>query len=279
MAEAYFIDAENAAEMARLVNQDRITTRCMGGLFPPQLALSNVHTILDIACGPGGWVIDVAQAYPDKQVTGIDVSQLMVAYAAELAKIHEARNASFQVANILQPLPFPDHAFDLINARLISSFMPQTMWRQFLQECLRITRPGGIIRLTEPERTISNSPAVEQLNDFLARAMHKAGQSLSPNELQFGVTPHLRRFLRDAGYQNIQVASHVLESSAGSEEHLSQYQNSMVFFKLLQPFFVRTAIATQEEVEVLYQRALEQMMAPDYCALWYLLSAWGEKPR
>ncbi len=182
MTEAYFIDAENAAEMARLVNQDRITTRCMGGLFPPQLDLSNVHTILDIACGPGGWVIDVAQAYPDKQVTGIDVSQLMIAYAGELAKLHEVHNARFNVANILQPLPFSDHSFDVINARLVSGFMPQTMWRQFLQECLRITRPGGIMRLIEPERTISNSPAVEQLNDFLARAMHKAGQSLSPNE-------------------------------------------------------------------------------------------------
>src|SRR5436305_1297583 len=68
----YFIDAENAAEMARLTNQDRLITRMMGGLFPVHLdPVHNIHDILDISCGPGGWVLDIAQAYPEKWVTGI----------------------------------------------------------------------------------------------------------------------------------------------------------------------------------------------------------------
>lgn len=275
----YFIEAENAAEMARLINQDRIITRCMGGLFPPQLDLNNIHDILDVSCGPGGWALDVTKVHPDKHVTGIDISQIMVSFAQYQAAQMEIPNVHFQVMNILQPLAFPDQAFDLINVRFISGFLSQTQWPRFLQECFRITRPGGLIRLTEPERTISNSPSVEQLNDFLARAMHRAGQSSSPNELQFGVTPLLRNFLAHAGYLNIQKAAYVLESSAGTEEHLSQYQNSMVFFKLLQPFFVKVGIATQEEAEVLYQRTLDEMMQSDYCALWYFLSVWGEKPR
>jgi len=275
----YFIEAENAAEMARLIHQDRIITRCMGGLFPPQFDLTGIHDILDIACGPGGWALDVARAYPDKRVTAIDISQIMVGFAQYQATQMQVPNAHFQTMNILQPLAFSDNAFDLINVRFISGFLLQTQWPPFLQECFRITRPGGLIRLTEPDRTISNSPSVEQLNDFLARAMHRAGQSSSPNELQFGVTPLLRSFLNRTGYVNVQKAAYVLESSASTEEHLSQYQNSMVFFKLLQPFFVKTGITTQEEAEVLYQRALEEMLEPDYCALWYFLSAWGEKPR
>ena len=56
----YFIDAEDAAEMARLTHQDRLLTKGMGGLFPDSFDLSEVHDILDIACGPGGWVLDVA---------------------------------------------------------------------------------------------------------------------------------------------------------------------------------------------------------------------------
>jgi ubiquinone/menaquinone biosynthesis C-methylase UbiE len=275
----YFIEAENAAEMARLINQDRIITRSMGGFFPPNIDLSNIHDILDIACGPGGWALDVARAYPDKRVTAIDISQIMVAFARYQAAQMEIPNVHFQVMTILQPLAFVDQIFDLVNVRFISGFLPQTQWPPFLQECFRITRPGGLIRLIEPERTISNSPSVEQINDFLARAMHRAGQSSSPNELQFGVTPLLRNFLSHAGYLNVQKAAYVLESSAGTEEHLSQYQNSMAFYKLLQPFFVKTGIATQEEAEVLYQRALDEMMKHDYCAVWYFLSAWGEKPR
>ena len=49
----YFIDAENAAEMARLANQDHIVTQSTGGLFPEQSDLSTMNDILDIACGPG----------------------------------------------------------------------------------------------------------------------------------------------------------------------------------------------------------------------------------
>jgi ubiquinone/menaquinone biosynthesis C-methylase UbiE len=276
---SYFIDAENAAEMARLTNQDRIMSKAMGGLFTQRADLTTFHDVLDIACGPGGWAIDMARAYPDKQVTGIDISQLMIEYANYQASVQTVPNANFQVMNIANPLDLPDSSFDLVNARLISGFMPHRSWPSFLRECVRITRPGGIIRLTEPERTISTSPAVEQLNDLLARAMHRAGQSVSPSELQFGVTPLLRRFLHDAGYQHIQSEAHVLDSSAGTEEYMSQYQNSMVFFKLLQKFMVKIGVATQEDVEFLYQNALEEMKAPDYCALWYFLTIWGEKPR
>src|SRR6266700_4058297 len=82
----YFIDAENAAEMARLVTLARLMTEDMGGIFPPDLDLSTVHQVLDIACGPGQWVLDVAASAPHIHVTGIDISQLMISYACSLAR-------------------------------------------------------------------------------------------------------------------------------------------------------------------------------------------------
>lgn len=39
----YVIDAENAAEMARLTRQDRLITKTMGGLFPERSDLSGVR--------------------------------------------------------------------------------------------------------------------------------------------------------------------------------------------------------------------------------------------
>jgi len=59
----YFIDAESATEMTRLINQDRLFTENMGGLFPERNDVSSMHDILDIACGPGGWVLEVATAF------------------------------------------------------------------------------------------------------------------------------------------------------------------------------------------------------------------------
>src|SRR5258708_3157755 len=55
--EGYVIDAENAAEMARLLLQDQLLTRAMGGPLAEQVDMSQVHRVLDIGCGPGGWVL------------------------------------------------------------------------------------------------------------------------------------------------------------------------------------------------------------------------------
>src|SRR6184192_1487479 len=57
----YFINPEEAAETARLLQQDRSITKEMGSLFPVSLDLSHIHTVLDLACGPGGWAFDVAR--------------------------------------------------------------------------------------------------------------------------------------------------------------------------------------------------------------------------
>ncbi len=276
---SYVIDAENAAEMARLINQGRVITRCMGGLFPQQLDLSHIHDILDIACGPGEWALDVARTYLEKQVIGIDISELMIEYAGYLAKDQKLPNAHFQIMNALKPLDFPDNSFDFVNARFLTGFMSKDAWPRLVQECWRVTRPGGFIRLAEFESYISNSAAVEQLNGMIAMSFYKIGRSFSPCGLQFATTPMLGKLLRDAGFQRIQQMPHIVDCSAGTEAYLSQYQNLMTLFKLLQPFFIQARVATQEEAERLYQQALEEMKSPDYRCLGYFLSVWGEKPR
>lgn len=274
----YFIDAENAAEMARLTNQDRLITQTMGGLFPPDIDLSNVHSVLDVGCGPGGWVLDVAHAYPKIQVTGIDISKLMVEYARAQARVQWLDNATFITMDALKPLEFPDSSFDLVTARFISSFTPKTAWPEEVQEFLRVLRPGGVIRLTEPEFPISNSPAVENLIAKFARAMQKAGRSFSPDGRLMAITPMLSYFLRNANCQNVKVQGFVLDASIGTEVYASQYQNTIVFLKLLQPFILRAGETTNEEFDKIYQQALLEMQMDSYCSVWYYLSAWGTKP-
>src|SRR5205807_5280187 len=156
----YFIDAESGAETARLLNQDRLITSHMGGIFPARFDLSNVKDVLDIGCGPGGWVLDVAFAYPEMNVVGIDISQTTIEYARAQAKVQLLDNVSFKVMDATRPLAFPDNSFDFINARFIFAFMPTSAWPKLLQECIRLTRPGGTIRLTEFDvYGVTNSPA------------------------------------------------------------------------------------------------------------------------
>ncbi|MBV9232165.1 MAG: class I SAM-dependent methyltransferase, partial [Chloroflexi bacterium] len=134
----YMIDPENSVEMARLMRQDHLVTQGMGGLFPEGTDLTDVHSILDLACGPGGWVLETAFAHSDIEVVGVDISERMIAYACAQAKVQVLENASFRVMNILKPLDFPDASFDLVNARVISTFMLPDAWPQLIQECIRI---------------------------------------------------------------------------------------------------------------------------------------------
>ena len=275
----YFIDAESATEMARLINQDRLFTENMGGLFPERNDVYNMHDILDIACGPGGWVIDVATAFPEIRAVGIDISNTMIEYARARAWSKGINNATFLVMDALGPLEFADDSFDMVNARSIFGFMPTTAWPGLIQECMRVTRPGGIIRLTEFDTYgTTNSPAVEKINEVGLRAFKLAGRSFSPDGRSLGITPMLRRFLRDAGCINIQGKAHAFDFSMGTEAHEAMYNNSQVVFKLSQPFMVKMKVATQEELNMLYWQALGEMMSEDFCGVWYYLSVWGEKP-
>jgi ubiquinone/menaquinone biosynthesis C-methylase UbiE len=275
----YMLSTESAAEMARLMHQDRLLTKGMGGLFPERNDVPTMRLILDVACGPGGWVLDVAHHYPDLEVVGIDISNSMIEYAQAQARVEQLGNVRFQIMDAMKPLHFPDNTFDLVNARFLVGFLPKAYWTMFVQECLRITRPGGVIRLTEfDEPGTTNSPAFEEWKAITFRAVSQAGLPSSPDGRHFGITPLLDHFLHKAGCQNIGQRVHVINFSLGSEAHKVMYDNCMVAFKLVQPFLIKLKVITQEEADQKYERMLQEMWAEDFCALWYYLTVWGQKP-
>ena len=274
----YIIDAENASEMARLMHQDHMMTERMGGLFPPGMDLSEIHDVLDLACGPGSWVLDVAHAHPDIEAVGVDISNRMIRYAQARAQAQQLPNARFHVGDILQSLHFEADSFDFVNARTIVGFMMPSSWPTLLRECERITRPGGFIRLTELELSLSNSPANEKINGLLAKAGYLAKRTFSPDGLHIGITPMLSRFLRDAGCKDVKQAAYVVDFSTGSEAHEEYFQDIVVGLQLLRPFLLKMKVITQEELDELYQQAMTEVQADDFCGVMYYLSAWGQKP-
>jgi ubiquinone/menaquinone biosynthesis C-methylase UbiE len=248
----------------------------MGELFPTNLDLTTVHQALDIACGPGQWVIDVAQNFPHIHVTGIDISQLMIAYANHLTR--GLPNAHFQIMDVRQSLHFPDNSFNFVQARLIAAFMLASDWPRLLAECHRMLQPGGMLRLIECESLgMSNSAALEQYNAFLALALRRAGHAFAPAGNMCGITPVLPRLLREQGFQDIQRRAYALDSSAGTEANAIFYSICKTAMKLLQPFLIQWEATTQQEIDGLYQQALEDIQAPNFCGVWFYLSASSKK--
>ena len=147
-----------------------------------------------------------------------------------------------------------------------------------MQELRRITRPGGVIRLTESEWWyFTNSPALENLNAMIIRALKLQGESFSQSGRFTGALPMLGRFLLDAGCVNVNYRSHVIDYSYGTEAYEGFRHDAAIVFKLFQPFIVRMGVATQEEVNQLYEQMQLEMMKDDFRGLMLPLTAWGER--
>ena len=273
----YISDSESGAEMARLLDQDRLVTKGMGGLLPERSNdFTGIHLVLDAACGPGGWALELAFKHPDIEVVGFDISQAMIDYANTQARVQGLENASFGVMNLLKPLDFSDNSFDLSNVRFVN-FIPAAAWPPFVRELARITRPGGFIRITESEWWyFTTSPALETLNSMVIKAIQVQG-GYSQTGRFTGILPMLRSLLRDVGCVNIKLASHVIDFSFGTEAYEGFRRDASVVFKLFQPFIIRMQVATQEELDRLYNQMILEMLQEDFRGLMMPLTALGEK--
>ncbi len=277
----YVFDQESAAEMARLLLQDRLINEAMGGLIPelPQENLLKLHSILDIGCGPGGWALDIAKTYPHMNVVGIDNSKTMIAHAQERKKLHDLKNIEFEEMDALQPLRFAAATFDLVNIRNAVGYVPRLDWPKLLKECYRITKAGGILRLTESDSMgLTNSSAYEKHHRLGARAMQRFGYGFSPDGNTLGITPMLSRLLKQAGFtEDIDMQSHFFDFSYGTSLYSSHRQNIELVFGAAQPLLIQAAVCSQADIEQLYAQVLEEIRKEDFRGMGYLLTVWGKK--
>ncbi len=277
----HIIDPACPAQIARLFDQDKLLIETAGGLFAErtEAEMSGIFDVLDVACTPGEWVLEVAQAYPEIEVVGIDANKAVIQYARAHARVRRLTNAHFHVMDILQPLKIPDESFDLVNICPIIGSIPPAYCLQFLAECMRVLRPGGIMRLTDGDWGSSNALAFETLSGIGIQARQKAGQTFSPTGRTTGPLQMMTHLLRKAGFQNVGYKPYILDFSFGSPMYEQMARNYSIAFKLVEPFLLKMQLITQEDFDHLYDRALLEMLSDDFCAAWTMLTTWGGKPQ
>jgi SAM-dependent methyltransferase len=105
---------------------------------PAMLALAGDvagRRVLDAGCGAGPLFAALRERGAD--VTGVDASAGMLA----LARRRLGDDAALHVADLRDPLPFPDGAFDDVVASLVLHYLKD--WGPTLAEFRRVLRPGG----------------------------------------------------------------------------------------------------------------------------------------
>jgi ubiquinone/menaquinone biosynthesis C-methylase UbiE len=273
----YFVhDRHSQKELTRVKIQDHLVTAAMGGVLPEQSDPSIFRRVLDIGCGTGGWVLDAAQAYPAMSLAGIDVSKPMIGYAREQAQaLQVAERVEFHVMDALLILEFPPDYFDLVNIRFGSSFMRIWDWPKLFSEMLRVSRPGGVIRVTEPE--IFNqctSPAHRRLNAMFQCALFHAGHLFE--ETPAGLTLHLADLFTRHGVQQVQTTTHTLSFQAGTPEGQSYIEDVLHLSQTVRPFLQKWGCLSQD-YDALCSQLLEELRQPTYHSTWQFLTAWGTK--
>jgi ubiquinone/menaquinone biosynthesis C-methylase UbiE len=275
----YFVqDRSNEDELARLHIQDQLITSGMGGVLPEQSDPATFERVLDVGCGTGAWLIEVARTYPTvKLLVGVDVSGKMLDYARAQAQAQGVNDrVQFASMDALRMLEFPIEYFDLVNQRFAVSFMRSWDWPKLLGEYQRVTRRGGVIRVTETDFTFeTNSPALKRLNQLSVQAFRQAGHFFT-SEKQ-GLTSQLARLLNQYGLQNVQTCPYTLHYRAGTVEGQYFYQDMKYAHRTILPF-LRKWTHVPDEYEEIYQQELIEMQQPDFEATWDLLTAWGNTP-
>jgi SAM-dependent methyltransferase len=262
--------------LVRQAIQDNTITEGMGGPLPEQPDPARLARVLDIGCGPGGWILEIAARYPHmEQLVGIDVSWRMVEYArAQVQAQKLTSRVEFHVADALRPLPFEDASFDLVNLRFGFSFLRVTDWPRILGEMLRVARSGGVVRVTEGTIGPSTSPAFDRINAWFQCALFRSGHHPSERE---GMRHELPRLLSECGCELVQTREHTLELLAGTVGGQNFRQDMQFAIVTGKPFIMSTGCGT-DDYDALYEQAMLEMQSPDFRVRWPLLSAWGTKP-
>lgn len=266
----YFIDPHDEQELARLQLQDNLFNEIID-LLPKQFVPQPNARVLDLACGPGGWPLQVAQAYPELAVVGVDVSPQMIKYARAQSEVREVE-VQFGIMDLLKPWDdLPDNYCDLINARFIGGFVPVARLETLLRQCQRVLKPGGTLRITKSVfMSTPTSPTTHKLNTIVCAAMYKAGLIFSPHEIS--IHAKTACILKTIGFEESSFAPYVINLTYGSPMHRPMLENLVTSQKLLIPFLVKMKICTSEEIEKLLDEFQQEWEDPSFCGHWHICS-------
>ena len=120
--------------------------------------------ILEVGCASGFTSCMIAQEY-GCDMTGIDISEVLISKAQDRADRMGLSNVRFQVADATQ-LPFDDDSFDAVFGVALVALIPNKEY--VLNELKRVTKPGGLIGTLD---LFAKSGADEEIVDSFSTSM------------------------------------------------------------------------------------------------------------
>jgi SAM-dependent methyltransferase len=265
---------ENENEAARLLLLHRQLSELMGGVLPYAPDLPWRGRVLDVGCGVGGWVYEMAWRYPSLLITGVDPNTYFVEKAQALVSGLDNVKVFAQNIHHLDEEVFPAGSFDLVHLRFLAREFTPPEFPALIQSLLRICRPGGSLVWTEAELPITTSLACQRLCTWVQNGLQAAGRAFCPGNA-LGVTAHTGCWLRDAGCRIKQDTAHALDISAGSKGHEAFLRQLLVFAQQVRPFLLEVGVATEAELEEVFLTMQQETQEERFCGILFLRTLVG----
>jgi ubiquinone/menaquinone biosynthesis C-methylase UbiE len=120
--------------------------------------------ILDVACGTGALLSQLARALPEAQLVGVDLSRPYVEHArARLAR--QGAEVDLVVDNA-ESLPWRDERFDAVTCVFLFHELPRDARRHVAAEMFRVLRPGGVLAFLDSAQEHDGEDIVQVLRTF-----------------------------------------------------------------------------------------------------------------
>jgi ubiquinone/menaquinone biosynthesis C-methylase UbiE len=195
--------------------------------------------ILEVACGRGGFVRELAQS--GAWATGCDFSFSALRVARQRASDVKYISGAAFVHGDAQRLPFADDSFDLIVSCETIEHVPDV--QSAIVEMHRVTRPSGKLFLTTP-----NYANLTGLYECYSRARHGGRKGDQPFDRRQWF-PQIRRWIGGAGWKILRTDGTVHQFPivpGRSPVRIEAIESNYTVRRLLSPFALHYFVMAQK---------------------------------
>lgn len=228
--------------------------------------------VLDVGCGPGTWILEMATEFPNSEFHGIDLRTMFPSSI-------KPQNTHFLQHDYFKNLPYADESFEFVRMRSMLGFTTHTQLLHLLSEIQRVLKPLGFIEILDVEYRVQRpGPICEAfLNQQLHNTMQKKG-------IEFMASHHLSTLLMarpaDGGFVDVHQRKVTVPIGWGGQLGEVHAQNLCSLLQSIHPEMKKDICANGGDgissIDELITKAIEECTAMQSHMNWFV--CYGQKP-